>query len=373
MSNRAMSFGKSLDQAPIATATATSISASLLFAREMFRDRRFRGSRQVIDISGNGTNNSGPPLAPVRDLLVSEGIIINGLPLTWSAADNADSMTFFGKSFLERYYEECVIGGPGAFSIVVNDISRFQEAVRLKLLTEIAERETLVRPASFEPADGAGRLRGPMNCPLNAPMMMLASCPQLRRCRARGKMIWCQSSKGTEDHPMSLHVRTERALEACYDALIVPELWPTALQQLADALSVSSCTFVPIGDRPVRYLPMSPRPSRVCRILVSQSATTRRARITGKAFPFVSNYVIDDQVVTAEDRKTMAIFPRDRRTGESGMVGRRLLRHCRSSVVPLGLQRPRSREVQPRAKADILQEWRRASAGSSNWRRSWRR
>ena len=150
-SNRAMSFGKSLDQAPIATATATSISASLLFALEMFRDRRFRGSRQVIDISGNGTNNSGPHLAPVRDLLVTEGIIINGLPLTWSAADNADSMTFFGKSFLERYYEECVIGGPGAFSIAVNDISRFQEAVRLKLLTEIAERETLAIPASFEP------------------------------------------------------------------------------------------------------------------------------------------------------------------------------------------------------------------------------
>ena len=51
----------------------------------------------MIDVSGNGTNNSGPPLAPVRDLLVSEGIIINGLPIAWSVADNADSMTSFGK------------------------------------------------------------------------------------------------------------------------------------------------------------------------------------------------------------------------------------------------------------------------------------
>jgi hypothetical protein len=151
-SNRAMSFGESLDQAPIATATATSISASLLFALEMFRDRRLRGIRQVIDISGNGTNNSGPPVAPVRDLLVSEGIIINGLPLTWSGADNTDSTRLFGNSLLERYYDECVIGGPGAFSIVVNDISRFQEAVRLKLLTEIAARETTFTPASFEPS-----------------------------------------------------------------------------------------------------------------------------------------------------------------------------------------------------------------------------
>jgi hypothetical protein len=144
-SNRAMSLGNSLDQ-------ETSISASLLFALKMFRDRRFRSNRQVIDISGDGTNNSGPPLAMIRNLLMSEGIIINGLPLTWSAADNADSMTFFGKSSLERYYEACVIGGPGAFSILVNDISRFQEALRLKLVTEIAERETVARPASFKPA-----------------------------------------------------------------------------------------------------------------------------------------------------------------------------------------------------------------------------
>jgi hypothetical protein len=149
-SNRAMSFGKSLDQAPITTTTATSISASLLFALDMFRDRHFRGNRQVVDVSGNGTNNSGPPLAPVRDLLVSEGVTINGLPLAWSTADSADSITSFGKSFLERYYEECVIGGLGAFSVVVNDVSRFQEAVRLKLVTEIAKRETLTRPASFE-------------------------------------------------------------------------------------------------------------------------------------------------------------------------------------------------------------------------------
>jgi hypothetical protein len=97
MSNRAMSFGKSLDQAPVATATATSISASLLFAREQFRDERFRGSRQVIDVSGNGANNSGPPLAPVRDLLVSEGITINGLPITWSTAGNAVAATRIGR------------------------------------------------------------------------------------------------------------------------------------------------------------------------------------------------------------------------------------------------------------------------------------
>jgi hypothetical protein len=152
MSNRAMSFGKSLDQAPIATATATSISASLLFALEKFHDRRFRGIRQAIDVSGNGINNAGPPLVPVRDLILSEGIVINGLPITWSARDTGDSMTSLGKTFLERYYEECVIGGLGAFSIAANDISRFQQALHKKLLTEIAERAILARLVSFEPA-----------------------------------------------------------------------------------------------------------------------------------------------------------------------------------------------------------------------------
>ena len=107
---------------------------------------------KAIDVSGNGTNNAGPPLAPVRDLILSEGIVINGLPITWSAGDSGDSVTSLGKTFLERYYEECVIGGLGAFSIAANDISRFQQAICRKLLTEIAERTILVRPASFEPA-----------------------------------------------------------------------------------------------------------------------------------------------------------------------------------------------------------------------------
>jgi len=142
-SDRAMSFGTVLDPPPIATATATSISAALLVALGEFRDRGPQSVRRVIDVSGDGTNNAGPPLAPVRDLLVSEGIVINGLPLTWPIGDSAEAP--FAKPFLERYYEACVIGGPGAFSIVANHISGFREAVRQKLLMEIVERESMFR------------------------------------------------------------------------------------------------------------------------------------------------------------------------------------------------------------------------------------
>jgi hypothetical protein len=82
---------------------------------------------------------------------------------------------------------------------------------------------------------------------------------------------------------MSLQVRTERALQACYDALIMPDRWPTALQQLADALDVSSCTFASIGDRPT-----NPR-SRPAITSLSHFgvaiATTLRVRIPGKRCP----------------------------------------------------------------------------------------
>jgi len=112
---------------------------------------------------------------------------------------------------------------------------------------------------------------------------------------------------------MSLHVRTERALEACHDALIVPDLWPTALQQLADALNVSSCTFASIGDRPYER----PRSLGHCEFTSFWVRNRHHAPCpyTGKAFPFVSNYVIDDQVVSADDPKTMPYVPETARPG----------------------------------------------------------
>jgi DNA-binding CsgD family transcriptional regulator len=110
---------------------------------------------------------------------------------------------------------------------------------------------------------------------------------------------------------MSLHVRTERALEACHDALIMPDLWPIALQQLADALDVASCTFASIGDRPYEP-PISIGHWKFttlwCRNQEHAPCPYTWCPYTGKALPFVSNYVIDDQVVTVDDRKTMAYF-----------------------------------------------------------------
>jgi hypothetical protein len=120
----------------------TSISAGLLYSAAAFESNEFTSTRQVIDISGDGPNNRGSPLEPVRASVTDAGITINGLPLV---------LKRFGPYSipnLDVYYEDCVIGGPGAFSLPVRDMSQFALAVRRKLLLEIVGLPTGVALAS---------------------------------------------------------------------------------------------------------------------------------------------------------------------------------------------------------------------------------
>jgi hypothetical protein len=110
----------------------TSISAGLVFAAAAFADNEFTSVRQVIDISGDGPNNRGMPIEPVRAGIAASGITINGLPLVVKRYGP------YSIPNLDMYYEDCVIGGPGAFLIPVHDMSQFALAVRRKLLLEIA-------------------------------------------------------------------------------------------------------------------------------------------------------------------------------------------------------------------------------------------
>jgi hypothetical protein len=119
----------------------TSISEALLFGAESMRRNLFTGLRQVIDISGDGPNNQGRGVEVARDAVLSRGIVINGLPL----------MTREGMGLqwhlddLDVYYRNCVIGGPGSFAIPVLDWADFAEAVRRKLVLEIAGLQPTVR------------------------------------------------------------------------------------------------------------------------------------------------------------------------------------------------------------------------------------
>ncbi|WP_137700219.1 DUF1194 domain-containing protein [Marimonas lutisalis] len=112
----------------------TSISSALLLAERSISKNDFKGLRRVIDVSGDGPNNSGPPVTAARDRVLSRGIIINGLPLM--TRDALSDM--WGIADLDAYYRNCVIGGPGAFVIPVYDWSEFATAVRRKLVLEIA-------------------------------------------------------------------------------------------------------------------------------------------------------------------------------------------------------------------------------------------
>jgi hypothetical protein len=109
----------------------TSISGAIDFSRTLLARSPFRAIRQIIDVSGDGSNNSGRDVTEARDEAVRDGIGINGLPILTVEPG------------LDRYYRDYVIGGPGAFMIPVKDYDNFADAVLKKLINEIASTEPL--------------------------------------------------------------------------------------------------------------------------------------------------------------------------------------------------------------------------------------
>jgi hypothetical protein len=139
------SFAADIARARYTRASRTSIASALLFGATLFEGSGYRGVRRVIDVSGDGVNNNGPLVTVARDEVLAKGITINGLPIMlkrpMSATMDIDN--------LDVYYEDCVIGGPGAFVIPIKERDQFKEAIRTKLVLEIAGRtpEPRVIPA----------------------------------------------------------------------------------------------------------------------------------------------------------------------------------------------------------------------------------
>ena len=135
----AQAFAGALAAAPIMTERWTSISAGIDYAVNLLDQNSFAGVRKVIDISGDGYNNSGRPVTAARDEAVAKGITINGLPILndkpgpggWPAAVD-----------LDKYYEANVIGGPGAFIVPAQSFETFAQAILNKLILEIAHLPT---------------------------------------------------------------------------------------------------------------------------------------------------------------------------------------------------------------------------------------
>jgi hypothetical protein len=143
-------FAAILAGAPIARVRGTSISGVMMFTAPMFAANDYQGLRRVIDISGDGPNNAGAPVVPAREAVVDAGIVINGLPI----AIKAPGYSAIGGSDLVAYYRDCVIGGPGAFVIPVTEPAQLAEAIRRKLVLEIAGQppQLILAAQSTEPA-----------------------------------------------------------------------------------------------------------------------------------------------------------------------------------------------------------------------------
>jgi hypothetical protein len=129
-------FARAIEEAPRALfGGGTSISGAIDTGVALLFDSPFKAARRVIDISGDGANNRGRPAMRARDEAVAAGIGINGLPILALEPD------------LDRYYEQNVIGGPGAFMIAARTYETFADAILKKLITEIAARPSPSRVA----------------------------------------------------------------------------------------------------------------------------------------------------------------------------------------------------------------------------------
>jgi hypothetical protein len=134
----ARKFGDQLLELPRSFADRTSISGGIEFATAQLERAPFEAVRRTIDVSGDGTNNAGRDVRLARDETLAKGVVINGLvilsdrPVPWNAEHTNPP------GGLDKYYQDNVIGGPGAFVLVAENFNSFGRAIVKKLIAEIA-------------------------------------------------------------------------------------------------------------------------------------------------------------------------------------------------------------------------------------------
>src|SRR5438067_7085707 len=116
----------------------TSISAAIDYALERIAATPVHGEKRIIDVSGDGTNNSGRPVTEARDQAIAAGVTVNGLAIINTQANPGYAFHTQPPGGLPKYYEENVIGGPGAFLLQVENFYSVAEHVTRKVVSEIA-------------------------------------------------------------------------------------------------------------------------------------------------------------------------------------------------------------------------------------------
>jgi hypothetical protein len=130
----AKAFANAMAEQPIRRVYRTSISGAIDYSVRQFDQNGYDGARKVIDVSGDGANNQGRFVTVSRDDALAKGVVINGLPIMLKrpVRVGVDIVN------LDEYYRDCVIGGPNAFTVPVRSNEGFAEAIRKKLILEIA-------------------------------------------------------------------------------------------------------------------------------------------------------------------------------------------------------------------------------------------
>lgn len=149
-----LSFADRISHLALRRSSLTSISGALDRAASLFDSGSLKAARRVIDVSGDGPNNDGRAVETARDETVAKGIIINGLPIMLKQPGYDDLPD------LDRYYRDCVIGGPGAFVEPARDRAQFQDAIKMKILREVSSAPDAA-PRLVVPARSQMREQGP--------------------------------------------------------------------------------------------------------------------------------------------------------------------------------------------------------------------
>ena len=147
----AAAVGATMLAAPRSFASRTSISGAIYFSLGQFSSSAPKADRRIIDISGDGTSNAGPPITEARDQAVAKGITINGLAIINTQTRPGFTMHTQPPGGLPNYYKENVIGGPGAFLLIVENFETFANAITRKLVNEIASTVPSTRTAALKP------------------------------------------------------------------------------------------------------------------------------------------------------------------------------------------------------------------------------
>jgi hypothetical protein len=165
----AKAFAEKLASEPISSLSRTSISNALYYAADLADKNDIASHRRVIDVSGDGANNAGDPVEQARDAVLKRGFTINGLPIMLEKPKE-----FYDIDHLDRYYKQCVIGGPASFIAPVFDLDQLAATVRKKLVLEIAGNDIAppgtapIQYGEASPSDalpGKGILRAQLKLP----------------------------------------------------------------------------------------------------------------------------------------------------------------------------------------------------------------